>query len=133
MADWLNRLLGGGSTPSEEPKADEGSPVPDQALLVHVPLSNDEFGSDEEREGLFEVEDQMVEAIEGAEIGEYDGNEFGGGEFVMYIYGPDADALFSAAEPILRALQPPMGGFYAMKRYGRADDFGAREERIDLR
>ena len=133
MADWLNKLLGGGSTPSEEPKADEGSPVPEHALLVHIPLSDDEHGSEEEREALFEVEDQLVEAIEGAGVGEYDGNEVGGGEFVMYIYGPDADALFSAAEPILRTLQPPPGEFYAVKRYGNADDLDAHEARIDLR
>ncbi|GEM_PF-1047206 len=133
MADWLNRLLGGGSTPSREPDTDEGSGGPEHALLVHIPLSNDEFGSEEEREALFEVEDQLVEAIEGAGVGEYDGNEVGGGEFVMYIYGPDADALFSAAEPVLRALQPPPGEFFAVKRYGKADDLEAREERIDLR
>lgn len=44
------------------------------------------------------------------------------------MYGPDADALFAAVEPVLRAaaLGP---GAYAMKQYG---DFGAREVRVEL-
>ncbi|WP_406159019.1 hypothetical protein [Streptomyces canus] len=36
----------------------------------------------------------MAAAVEEAGVGEVDGNEFGGGEVVLYAYGPDAQALF---------------------------------------
>jgi len=35
-------------------------------------------------------------------VGEFDGNEFGEGECVWYMYGPDADALYRAVEGIIR-------------------------------
>ncbi len=137
MAGWLRRLLHGGEEPPREADvtADAGSadaPV-EQALIVHVPLSDDEFGAEEEREALFELEDELVEVVEGEPpLGEYDDNEVGGGEFVMFMYGPDADALFVAIEPILNDLDPPPGDFYAIKRYGPPEE-GVREERIGLR
>jgi len=51
----------------------------------------------------------MESAVEKAGVGEVDGNEFGGGEAVLYAYGPDADALFKVMEPMLRSLpfRPP--------------------------
>ncbi len=140
MAGWLRRLLGGGDNPppttDQTGRADEAGEQTvnaEHAVLVHVPLSDDEFGAEEECEALFELEDDLVEVVEGEPpLGEYDGNEVGGGEFVMYMYGPDADALFAAVEPMLRALDPPPGDFYAIKRYGPPEDT-TREERIELR
>lgn len=42
---------------------------------------------------LYEVEDELIDAIDSAGVGEFDGNLLGGGEVVLYMYGPDADAL----------------------------------------
>ncbi|MFW6438306.1 MAG: hypothetical protein ACOCZ7_04750, partial [Armatimonadota bacterium] len=66
------------------------------------------------------------------QIGEFDGNEIGGGEFTLFIYGEDADALFAAIESELRKLDPPPGDYYAIKRYGPPDE-DARDERVNLR
>ncbi|MEV5705956.1 hypothetical protein [Actinoallomurus sp. NPDC052274] len=68
--------------------------------------------------------------IEQAGVGEFDGDEFGGGAVTMYSYGPDADALFAAAEETLRSLafRPAV----AVLRYGDAADMEAREVRITL-
>jgi hypothetical protein len=45
-----------------------------------------------------------AETIEQADVGEFDGNEYGGGEVVPYAYGPDADTLFAVMAPILNDL-----------------------------
>jgi hypothetical protein len=80
---------------------------------------------------VFDVEDQLIEAIEKAGVGEFDGNLLGPGEVELYAYGPDADALFEVVEPILRALALEEGS-YAVKRYGAPEDPAAREARVEL-
>jgi hypothetical protein len=87
------------------------------------------FVSDEEWD-VYDVEDQLIEAIENSGAGEFDGNVMRPGEVVLYAYGPDANALFDAMEPILRAV--PAREAHAIKRYGEADDPSVREERVDL-
>ena len=101
----------------------------EQAVIVHFALSDSEFGSPEEREAIFAFEDQLEQAIAKASAGEFDGNEFGGGECVLYMYGPDADRLFAAVEPLLKGFPPAAGG-HAIKRYGAASDPGAKAVRV---
>ena len=43
-------------------------------------------------------------------LAKLDGNEIGQGEFVLYMYGPDAEKLFVAVEPILRSAYFSFGG-----------------------
>jgi hypothetical protein len=80
---------------------------------------------------VFELEDRLIEAIDKAGVGEFDGNLIGPGEFELYAYGPDADALFEAIEPVLRSVAVEEGS-YALKRYGAADDPDARQVRVEL-
>jgi hypothetical protein len=101
----------------------------EQAVIVHLRLSDDGFGSFEDREALLALQDQMAGAIENAAAGEFDGDEFGEGECVLYMYGPDADRLFAAIEPLLKSCSLAAGG-YAVKRYGGAGDSDAREVRV---
>ena len=93
----------------------------EQAVLVYI-------ASLDEETGLDDIEDPLVEVIEGAGVGEFDGNLIGPDGVVLYMYGPDADQLWATVAPVLRsaALGP---GAYAIKRYG---DPGAREERVEL-
>jgi hypothetical protein len=49
------------------------------------------------------LEDQLREAIDRCGVGEFDGNEFGPEETILYMYGPDAECLYAAVEPVLRA------------------------------
>ena len=72
--------------------------------------------------------DRLREAIRANDAGEFDGDEFGGGECVLFMYGHDAGKLFSAIQPILKDWQTLLGG-YAIKRYGPP---GSRSERIDF-
>ncbi len=56
-----------------------------------------------ERFDLATLEDQLTAVINDKQLGEYDGNEFGPAGTTLFMYGPDAGAIFSAIEEILRA------------------------------
>ena len=99
-------------------------------MITHLPLSDDEFGTAEEREAVFALEDKL-EPLVAAAGGEHDGHEFGAGEAVLYTYGPDADALLDAVRTAIDGF-PVRAGAYAIKRYGPAGDPSAREERVAL-
>ena len=101
----------------------------EHAVIAHLPLSNGEMGTEEEREVIFLLEDRLAAAVEHAGVGEFDGNEFGAGECVLYLYGPDADRLYDAIVPHLQMATVARGG-YAIKRYGEASDPTAREVRV---
>ena len=106
-------------------------PAPEHAVIARYQLSDDEFGGVEERESFFALEDRLIDAIAAARVGELDGHEFGGGEAVIYMYGPDGDRLFDSVEAILRAHGSRPAA--CTVRYGPAADPTARQRRIDLR
>lgn len=100
-------------------------------MIVHLKLSDDGFGGGGERAEILALDDRLVEAVSASGLGEYDGNELGGGEAVLYAYGTDADALFAVMSPLLDGARPAEGS-YVVKRHGAADDPGAREEIVVL-
>jgi hypothetical protein len=89
-----SRAAGGQPTPRRN--------VTEHAVIVHLKLSGTDASADEV-ERLQNLSDRLSEAITGRNAGEFDGDLFGEGECVLYMYGPDADALFAAIEPVLRA------------------------------
>lgn len=100
----------------------------DQAVIAHLKLSDAGFGTPAERQDLMALEPRLQEAIKTAGVGTFDGDEFGG-ECVWYMYGPDADALFRAVEPIIReAVKRP--GSFIVKRSGELG--AAKEETAQL-
>jgi hypothetical protein len=103
----------------------------EHAVIVHLRLDDDGFGSAEKRLSINELQDELADAIEEAEAGEFDGDEFGGGECVLFMYGPDADVLFDTITPILKKSPHANGGF-AIKRYGEASDPKVREVKVKL-
>ena len=110
-----------------KPKA---PPAPKHAVILRYALSDDNHGTAEEREAIFALEDRLLTLIESQQLGEHDGNEFGGGEATIYCYGPDAGRLFAGIEAEARAF--PARPAHAHLRYGDVFDPAAREERIDL-
>ncbi len=114
---------GGGNASNDESRTGE------HAVIVYLKPA----GNEVDFAGLNELEDQLTAAIDNAEAGEYDGNEIAldGSEIILYAYGRNADALYSAMEPTLLASNPGPGS-YAIKRYGEADDPNAREVRVEL-
>jgi hypothetical protein len=102
----------------------------EQAVITHLRLSDHQFGTAEDREAVFALEARIVAAV--SAIGcDHDGNEFGGGEATLFTYGPDADAMLPLIQDALRGFELRPGS-YAVKRYGRAQDPRAREERVEL-
>jgi|SRR6185436_8947584 len=101
------------------------------AVILKLPLSDDTFGAPEERDRIRQLEDRLEEAILQNQAGEFDGDEFGEGECTIYMYGPDADKLFQAIQPVLQAASLP-APIQVTKRYGSAEDPHSREEHLQL-
>lgn len=74
----------------------------------------------------------MEQSIAQAGTGEYDGNEVAtdGSDGYLYMYGPDADALFSTVRPLLEAVDF-MQGARVKLRYGPPED-GVKEVEVKL-
>jgi hypothetical protein len=103
---------------------------PEDAVIVCYSLSGGGFGEEQDREAVRALKKRLAAVIESAGLGEVDGDEFGGGEAVLYTYGPDATTLFAAMEPYLRAF--PARPAHAVLRFGEVDDPAAIERRVDL-
>jgi hypothetical protein len=75
--------------------------LPDQAVIVELRgagLPDDVY----EKYDLSTLEDQIMGALEGTGLGEFDGNEVGPSGASLYLYGPNADRLFERIENILK-------------------------------
>ncbi|WP_317445394.1 hypothetical protein [Streptomyces collinus] len=106
----------------ESPEAE----APEEAVIAHYRLSDNKYGSRAERGAIYDAERAMAAAVEKAGVGEVDGNEFGGGEAVLYAYGKDAEALFRVMEPTLRGL--PFRPAHVVLRQGSRE----AQSRVDL-
>ncbi|MEQ1699651.1 MAG: hypothetical protein ABMA25_06055 [Ilumatobacteraceae bacterium] len=91
-------------------------------MIVDLRLDEGEFGSQAELQRVFDLEDQLIEAISAAGVGEYDGNEFGAGGATLYAYGPDADALFAVMEGPLRDFGADPGSSATIRHGGPDSD-----------
>jgi len=101
----------------------------EQRIKVYLKL-RESHGTDQEREAIRGLSDVLEDSIEKRQAGEFDGDEFGGGQCVLYMYGPDADRLFEAIrKPLLSS--PLARGGYVLKRYGPPKE-GVREQKIEL-
>lgn len=74
----------------------------EQDLLVVLKLSNRLMGTHEERQMLEAFADELEEAVLAAGVGEYDGDELGGGECTLFFCGPDLDKLLAVLRPLLK-------------------------------
>lgn len=112
-------------TQNAKPESDEPG---QEALIVHLQMSDSKFGAVDERQNLFKLEDEIIELMDKTSEGEYDGNEIGEGVLTMYIYGASADRLWALISPILKSFDSLPGSF-ALKRFGPP---GAMEQKITL-
>lgn len=89
----------------------------EHAVIVHFLYGSTDLSR------LFALEDQLIEALEKAGTGEFDGNEVAadGSDGYLYMYGPDAAALFKTVKPILESVDF-MKGATAKLRYGPPED-----------
>jgi hypothetical protein len=115
---------------SLEANVPTAAPSPEQAVIVHLKLTS-AMGTPAEVEAARALSDSLDRAIRAAGAGEFDGDEFGDGECALYMYGPSADALFDAIRGVLQKSALTRGG-WVLKRFGRAGDPAAREEKLQL-
>ncbi|MBX9660293.1 MAG: hypothetical protein K2X00_17175 [Nitrospiraceae bacterium] len=96
-------------------------PPSEHAVIVHF-----DYGSTDLKP-LIDLEHRLQTAIAEAAAGEFDGNEVAtdGSDGFLYMYGPDADVLFTAVRPVLEACAF-MRGARVRVRYGPPAD-GVRE------
>jgi len=100
-----------------------------QAVIINITLSDHALGSTDDRFVISQLEDKISSALEEADFGELDGDEYGGGECTIYIYGPYADRLFEIVKPFLASDLKSYKG-YVIKQYGNPDDPDAREIQV---
>ncbi len=126
----VDRAGAGTSEPPEESAPESAEPAPEPApehsVLVYFTYPHAELTE------LFALEERLSEAIVAASAGEFDGNEVSvdGTDCMLFMYGPDADALFAAVRPVLEASEF-MKGARVKLRYGPPDD-GVREVEVVL-
>ena len=117
---FLDKLFG------KRDKEKRPAELPEHAVIVHFQYGSTDLSR------LFALEEQLQEAIGAAAVGEFDGNEVAvdGSDGFLYMYGPDADALFEAVRPVLEGAAF-MRGARVMLRYGPPQD-GVREVEVEL-
>jgi hypothetical protein len=88
----------------------------------HAVIVNFNYGSNDLTR-LFEIEERLESAITEAGVGEFDGNDIAtdGSDANLYMYGPNADAIFEVIRPILEKIDC-MKGAKATLRYGPPDE-----------
>jgi hypothetical protein len=91
----------------QEREPSDPAAAPEHGVLVRLRLSNRLLGTAAEREELEHLGDELEAAVLDAGVGEYDGDELGGGECVLFFTGPDADRLYSVLQPLLH--RHPLG------------------------
>ncbi len=106
-------------------KATEADGMSDHLVRVHIPFTDDTF------DRCVEIEDLLGERVDAAGVGALDGSEVGGGEYTIWLYGPQAVPL---AEVVKHALEeedlPP--GCKLFLRHGGVNDRPAKEETLPL-
>jgi hypothetical protein len=96
-------------------------PPPEHAVLVHFMYGSTDLSN------LIAVEEQLEMVLQQTGTGELDGNEVAtdGSDGTLFLYGPDARALFGAIRPTLEAVEF-MKGARVVMRFGPPED-GVKE------
>jgi hypothetical protein len=77
--------------------SDRAAVAEQHAVIVHFDYAANSL------DALYEVEGKLERAVNAADVGEFDGNEIAVdlSDGSLYMYGPDAEALFAVVRPIL--------------------------------
>jgi hypothetical protein len=106
----------------------KAEPGKEQAVILSMRLSNDQFGTEAEDESLARLEAQIENSLKGTDAGEWDGHETGCGYHKIFIYGPCAQRLSEAILPTV-LVYDALPGSYMVKRFG---EIGSDEQYIWL-
>lgn len=110
----LDRLFG---KREPAPVAQPTAKPPEHAVIVHFDYGRTDLAR------IHEAERRLETAIAQKRAGELDGNEIAsdGSDGFFYMYGPDADALFAAVQPVLASIDF-MKGARVKLRYGKPQE-----------
>lgn len=86
-----------------------------------------EMGTHDEREEVYQIEDQLDYALQKAKVGDCDGHGFGNNKAELYLYGTDAEGVYKTVEPILRGITFKPVQVVLLHDQNRGND--AREEK----
>lgn len=92
----------------------------EQDLLVVLRLSNRQMGTQQERQEIEQFAEELGEAVAAAGVGEYDGDEIGGGECTLFFCTPDVDKLLTTLRPLLKR-SPLCRGAHLVRMVATAD------------
>lgn len=98
----------------------------EHAVIIHFDYAADSL------DPLYDLEEQLEVVMADAGVGEFDGNEIAVdlSHGSLYVYGPDADALFAVVRPLLAAAEC-FRTARATLRYGPPEQ-GVRERVVAL-
>jgi hypothetical protein len=74
----------------------------EQAVLVYLDVTGNE-PQVYEKYDLANLEEQLMDVLAVSDVGEFDGHEIGPTQTTLYLYGPNAEALYGTIRPILEA------------------------------
>lgn len=77
-----------------------------QMVSVSFRISDGEFGSNQERRSLQRFARRLERLLEDGDLGQYDGDEFGGGVGSLFFMGPSAEEIWQVIEPVVREKAP---------------------------
>ncbi|MEU6351010.1 hypothetical protein ABZ896_16995 [Streptomyces sp. NPDC047072] len=121
---WLKKILN-----AKQDSTEDEVQQYEEAVIITFDLS-EERGTEEEVKQAHELSDELNKLIAEKSAGEYDGDEFGGHECTLYMYGPSADALLEAINPALE--KSTFKPIRVLRRYGSVDDAAARETKTRI-
>lgn len=100
----------------------------EQDVLVVLRLSNRLMGTADERRRLEQFGEELETAVVEAGVGEYDGEEIGGGECTLFFAGPDAARIAEVLLPLLQHRDLCRGG----KLVRQSGEDGASRKEVRL-
>lgn len=110
--------------------------VSEQSVIVTFYKFAEKFWTEDMHslDPLFALEDDLEGILAERDLGELDGHEIAvdGSDGFLFLYGPDAEALYSAIEAVLRASPVTQGG-NATLRYGAYGQHNVRERYVEIK
>lgn len=97
-----------------------------QRVTLWLRLYDPDFETTREQQRVFALENQIMQALDEAGVGEHDTNSLERGFMAMRLIGDDADAIVTVIQPLLADV--PEGSYLAVRR-GPAR---TGEDRIEL-
>ena len=101
----------------------------DQAVVLEINLEGlDDFGTADQHKEIDDLQENIAQILPpNAGI---DGDEYGDGECIIYIYGPSADAIFNKVQPVLKSSS--FNHINVTLQYGLAEDPATIDKKFTL-